>query len=75
MIFMHAKHDAPGMKGERARTEHGELRRKRGDTRMETIEHQYGRDFGVRGDMHLQTYLDQNGFDSLSELLKSKHGR
>lgn len=72
---MSSKNDAPGMRGERSRTDEGALRRKRGDTKIATIEEQYGRDFGVRGDMRLDTYLDRNGFDSLSELLKSKKGR
>ena len=40
--------DAPGMKGYRSRNDDGELRRKRGDTHLGTIEDQYGRDFGVR---------------------------
>ncbi|MFM9850229.1 MAG: hypothetical protein ACKVP3_24115 [Hyphomicrobiaceae bacterium] len=63
------RHDAPGMKGERARTQPGPLREKRGDTRVSTIEEQYHVDFGVRGDMHLDTLLDQRGANSLSDLL------
>lgn len=63
-------HDDPSMKGERARDETGPLRRKRGDTRVDTIEEMYGKDFGVRGDMRLDTLLEQKGADSLSELLK-----
>ena len=62
--------DAPGMKGYRTRDEDGELREKRSDTHMGTIESMYGRDFGVRADMHLSTFLDENGFDSLSEVLR-----
>jgi hypothetical protein len=61
--------DAPGMKGERARDADGQLRRKRGDTLVRTIEEHYDRDFGVRGDMHLETLLKQQGAQSLSELL------
>ncbi|MCX6756301.1 MAG: hypothetical protein NTX85_03100 [Candidatus Nomurabacteria bacterium] len=61
--------DAPGMKGYRSRNEHGPLREKRGDTYVETIEKQYGKDFGVRGDMHLDTLLEQKGFNSLNDLL------
>ncbi len=64
--------DAPGMKGERSRNPHGPLREKRGDTFVETIEKQYGRDFGVRGDMHLDTLLEQKGFDSLNDLLHNE---
>jgi hypothetical protein len=34
--------DAPGMRGYRSRNEDGELRQKRGDTHIGTIEKQYG---------------------------------
>lgn len=61
--------DAPGMRGDRSRDESGELRRKRGDTHVDTIEDQYGRDFGVRGDMHLSTLLEREGVESLNDLL------
>ncbi len=61
--------DAPGMKGYRSRNESGPLRRKRGDTHVETIENQYRRDFGVRGDMHLDTLLDREGVASLNDLI------
>jgi hypothetical protein len=63
-------HDDPSMTGQRARDENGPLRRKRGDTRVDTIEEMYGKDFGVRGDMRLDTLLEQKGVASLSELLK-----
>jgi len=36
--------DAPGMRGYRSRDKDGELRDKRDDTHMGTIEKQYGRD-------------------------------
>lgn len=61
--------DAPGMRGDRSRDENGELRRKRGDTHVGTIEDQYGRDFGVRSDMHLKTLLEREGADSLHDLI------
>ena len=48
------------------------FRKKRGDTKMETIEKKYGRDFGVRSDKQLQNYLDEIGYSSLSELLRKK---
>jgi hypothetical protein len=64
--------DAPGMAGIRSRTKKGPLREKRGDTRVSTIEKEYGRDFGVRGDMHLDTILKRRGVKSLNDLL---HGR
>lgn len=63
------RHDDPGMKGERARTKTGPLREKRGDTLVKTIEDQYHVDFGVRGDMHLDTLLEREGAKSLSDLL------
>ena len=53
--------DAPGMRGYRSRNDDGELRRKRSDTHVGTIEEQYGEDFGVRGDMHLNTLLERGG--------------
>lgn len=64
------RHDAPKMRGPRARTEEGDLRRKRSDTRVDTIENQYHVDFGVRGDMQLGTLLEKEGVESLTELLK-----
>jgi hypothetical protein len=66
------KNDDPSMIGQRARNEDGSLRAKRRDTRVDTIEDMYGRDFEVRGDMHLGTLLDQEGVGSLAELLKKK---
>jgi hypothetical protein len=64
------KHDDPSMRGERARNDDGPLRAKRSDTRVDTVEEMYHKDFGVRGDMHLGTLLKQTGAKSLSELLK-----
>lgn len=64
--------DAPGMRGNRSRGESGQLRRKRGDTEVGTIERKYGRDFGARSDMHLKTLLEREGAGSLHELLNGK---
>ena len=64
--------DAPGMKGERSRDENGELRKKRSDTHVGTIEEQYGVDLGRRSDMHLGSLLQQEGVDSLDALLRKK---
>lgn len=61
--------DAPGMRGYRSRNQNGQLRDKRDDTHMGTIEKQYGKDFGVRSDMHLGTYLKQNNIASLNDLM------
>jgi hypothetical protein len=67
--------DAPGMRGIRSRNEDGQLREKRGDTHVKTIEKQYDRDFGVRGDMHLDTLLQREGVQSLHELIETNNGR
>jgi len=64
--------DAPGMRGERSRDEDGRLRDKRDDTHMGTIEKQYDRDFDVRSDMHLGTFLEQRGVASLNDLVNGK---
>lgn len=63
-------HDAPGMRGQRSRNKTGELREKRGDTRVDTIEKQYNIDIGMRGDAHLDTALDRHKVDSLHELVE-----
>jgi hypothetical protein len=63
------------MKGIRSRNEDGKLREKRGDTHIKTIEKQYDRDFGVRGDMHLHTLLQREGIESLHQLIGSDRGR
>lgn len=47
------------------------IRRKRGDTKIETIEKQYGVDFGVRRDMRLDTFLEKKGYSSLSRAVRS----
>jgi len=38
---------------------------------MGTIEKKYGKDFGVRSDKHLGTFLKESGYPSLSKLLKN----
>lgn len=64
--------DAPGMRGFRPRNTSGPIRGKRSDTHMGNIEKQYGRDFKVRSDMHLGTYLRKVGKDSLNDVITSK---
>jgi hypothetical protein len=61
--------DAFGMKGQRSRNQDGELRQKRSDTHISTIEKKYSIDLGVRGDMHLGTLLEQKKVESLDDLL------
>jgi hypothetical protein len=46
------------------------MRKKRSDTLMKTIEKKYGKDFGVRSDMQLGSYLEKAGYPSLSKLLR-----
>ena len=69
------KSNKTGMRGNRSRTAKGGLREKRGDTFVASIEQKYGRDFGVRGDMHLETLLKRTGIKSLNDLIQSKLGR
>ena len=60
------------MKGYRTRNENGQLRDKRDDTHMGTIEKQYGKDFNVRSDMQLGNYLKQHSIKSLNDLITKK---
>jgi len=66
------KHDAEGMKGYRTRNNDGQLRDKRDDTHMGTIEKQYGNDFNVRSDMQLGTYLKEHDIKSLNDLITGR---
>ena len=58
------------MKGERSRNQTGELRQKRGDTHAGTIEKLYDVDLGVRSDKKLSHILQDEGVDSLNDLLE-----
>ena len=64
--------DAPGMRGNRARTSDGTLREKRGDTHMGTIEEEYGLDLNVRSDMRWDTYKEKHGVESINDLVHGK---
>jgi hypothetical protein len=66
------QNDAPGMRGERSRNDNGELRQKRSDTHIGTVEKNYNIDLGVRSDMHLGTYLEKNNISSLNDLINDK---
>ena len=70
-----SKNDAPGMKGNRSRNNDGQLRDKRDDTHMGTIEAQYNRDFGVRSDKELGNFLNENNIASLNDLIHSDLGK
>jgi len=59
----------------RSRINSGEIRTKRSDTLIGTIEERYARDFAVRSDMKLGNFLRMRNFSSLSQLLKSDVGR
>ena len=67
--------DAPGMHGDRSRNQDGQLRDKRDDTHMGTIERQYDRDFGVRSDKQLGNFLKEEGVTSLNDLIHSNRGK
>lgn len=67
--------DAPGMRGRRSRNDGGRLRDTRDDKYVGTLEDQYGRDFGVRSDMHVGTLLEKKGVESVKQLLESDIGR
>jgi ribonuclease HII len=57
----------------RQRDENGQIREKRGDTRVNTLRQEYGTDFasGYRSDTKLQTVRKDTG-KSLSELVRKK---
>ena len=58
---------------DRCRDRDGEIRQKRGDTRVGTLRETYGPDFapGVRSDTRLDTLRERTG-KSLSELAKKR---
>ena len=59
------------MNTERTKNKDGQFAAKRFDTKVSTIEKQYGVDLGVRGDMKLGNYLKEKGCPSLSRMLKT----
>ena len=66
------KHYPKGLDG-RERDQNGQIREKRGDTRVETLRKEYGPDFakGYRSDTHLETVREDTG-KSLSQLVKNR---
>ncbi len=65
----------PGL-DQRHRDENGEIRRKNGNTRVDTLRETYGPEFaeGHRGDMKLETLLERENASSLTELLRRNNG-
>jgi len=63
----------PGL-DERHRDVDGEIRRKNGNTRVDSLRDIYGDNFAkdFRGDMKLETLLERTGASSLSDYLKNK---
>jgi len=70
---MNTKHYPKGLVN-RQRDANGEIRRKRGDTLVGTLRETYGDDFakGIRSDAKLETVLERENADSLSQLVKKK---
>ena len=56
----------------RIRNKLGQFRTKRWDTKVWTLEKEYGMDLWVRSDMKLSTYLWKNWFPSLAKILDNK---
>ena len=59
---------------DRCRDADGEIRKKRGDTRVGTLRKEYGDDFapGVRSDARLDTLLKRSGAQSLTNFRKKR---
>lgn len=70
---MTTKHFPKGLDG-RMRDHDGEIRKKRSDTKIETLRQIYGDDFakGYRSDAHLGTVLKKEGVETLDQFLKKK---
>jgi hypothetical protein len=68
---MAKKHYPTGL-DDRMRDHDGEIRKKRSDTKVETLRETYGPDFakGYRSDTKLGTVLRKEGVDTLDKLLK-----
>jgi len=57
------------------RTKKSQFPKKRGDTRIGTIEKKYNVDFGVRSDKNLENYLKDEGLPSLGKALERARKR
>jgi hypothetical protein len=69
-----AKRHFPTGLDNRMRDHDGEIRKKRSDTKVETLRETYGPDFakGYRSDATLGTVLKREGAETLDQLLKGK---
>ena len=70
---MVSKHFPRGL-DDRQRDQNGEIRKKRSDTKVDTLRKEYGPNFakGYRGNAQLGTVLKREGVESLDQLLKKK---
>lgn len=59
------------MSTSRTKNSNGQFAAKRFDTKISTIEKQYGLELGVNGNMKLGNYLKAKGYPSLSKMLKN----
>jgi hypothetical protein len=64
------RHDDPKMAGQRARDLTGELRKKRADTTVGTIEQLYGVDLHRRSDMTLGALRKELGETGIKKLME-----
>ncbi len=69
-----AKNHFPTGLDNRMRDHDGEIRKKRSDTKVETLRETYGPEFakGYRADAKLGTVLQREGLDTLDQLLKKR---
>ena len=67
------RHDDPEMIGQRSRNETGELRQKRADTLVETIEEMYHVDLHRRSDMTLGALRKELGVTSIEDIIEKSH--
>lgn len=71
-----SKHYPKGLDN-RMQDRNGEIRKKRSDTKIETLRKEYGDHVaeGYRSDATLGTVLEREGLDSLKQLLKRKNNK
>lgn len=70
---MRPKHFPKGL-DDRQRDQDGGIRKKRSDTKVDTLRKEYGPNFakGYRGNAQLGTVLKREGVERLDQLLKKK---